>query len=177
MQIARRLFVVPLGNNDHGKTTLINGLLAQGLGAASPGQKGARELTSPTGRVIDAYVFVRSYQEKEKKPHKTVAAALKTNDPDWKTRNLIIMPSHVSNSAGDVDEMIAAAHGAGFDIISAVVLLDGDKRPQLSKIWEKQWDERWTLPNPHEADEGDRKAQLRALGGDLWTWICKTLAP
>jgi len=27
MGIARRLFIVPLGNNNHDKTTLVNGLL------------------------------------------------------------------------------------------------------------------------------------------------------
>ena len=66
MMIARRLFVVPLANNDHGKTTIINALLAQGIGAPSPERKGARILISPGGRNVDAYVFVRSYQETEK---------------------------------------------------------------------------------------------------------------
>jgi hypothetical protein len=181
MGMVRRLFVVPLGNNNHGKTTLVNGLLTaylltQGLGRKSPGQKGVRELTSPTGRVVDAYVFVRSYQEKEKKPHKTVAKALKANDPGWKRRDLIILPSHVANSSQDVDEMIAAAHSAGFDIVCAAIVLDDDKQTEMSEIWEKNWDERWTLMNPHQEDEEDRNAQ-RALGCDLWTWICKTLTP
>jgi hypothetical protein len=82
MMIARRLFVVPLANNDHGKTTIINALLAQGLSAPSPERKGARTLISPGGRNIDAYVFVRSYQETEKSAHKSVAEALKDNDSD-----------------------------------------------------------------------------------------------
>jgi|HubBroStandDraft_4_1064222.scaffolds.fasta_scaffold1427303_1 hypothetical protein len=72
MQIARRLFIVPLANNDHGKTTIVNALLSQGLGAPSPQRKGRRTLVSPGGREIDAYVFVRSYQETEKREHDSV---------------------------------------------------------------------------------------------------------
>lgn len=34
MQIARRLFVVPLANNDHGKTTMLRALVNQGQGSA-----------------------------------------------------------------------------------------------------------------------------------------------
>lgn len=175
--IARRLFVVPLANNDHGKTAIMNALLSQGLGAPSPERKGARTLISPGGRNIDAYVFVRSYQETEKSTHKNVAEALKQNDPDWKKRELIIFPSHVSDSEGDIDEMILLAHQGGFDIISAAVLLDEDRRSRLADIWDKPWDERWTVPNVTQDDEETRGAQLQALGRDLWWWICKTLVP
>ena len=177
MMIARRLFVVLLGNNDHGKTTLLNALLAQGLAKRSPGQKGARELTSPVGRHIDAYVFVRSYQEKLKKPYKSVAKALKANDPNWNERELIILPSHVNGSVADIDEMISLAHRAGFDIISVAVLLGADKRSSLEDILKKEWDERWTAPNPTEENKANRIAQLNALGCDLWIWICKALTP
>jgi len=177
MMIARRLFVVLLANNDHGKTTIINALLAQGLGSPSPERKGARTLISPGGRNVDAYVFVRSYQETEKSQHKSVAEALKDNDSDWKKRDLIIFPSHVSDSESDVDEMILLAHQAGFDIICVAVLLDADKRSRLADIWEKDWDERWTVPNPTQDNDGVRIAQLQALGCDLWWWICKTLVP
>jgi hypothetical protein len=177
MMIARRLFVVPLANNDHGKTTIINALLAQGLGAPSPERKGARRLIGSGGRNIDAYVFVRSYQETEKSAHKSVAEALKDNDSDWKKRELIIFPSHVSDSETDVEEMILLAHQAGFDIICAAVLLDSDKRSRLADIWEMNWDERWTVPNPTQDNEEVRIAQLQALGRDLWWWICKALVP
>ena len=177
MMTARRLFVVPLGNNDHGKTTIINALLSQGLGAPSPERKGARTLISPGGRRVNAYVFVRSYQETEKSAQKSVSAALKKNDPDWKKRELIIFPSHVSDSEGDIDEMILLAHQAGFDIISAAVLLDADRRSRLANIWEKPWDERWTVPNMTQDDEEIRGVQLHALGRDLWWRICKTLVP
>lgn len=85
MQIARRLFVVPLANNDHGKTTMLRALVNQGQGSAlKANHKKNRSLTSPWGRPIDAYVFGRSYQEMEKKPHGpygSVEAALDGNDP------------------------------------------------------------------------------------------------
>jgi hypothetical protein len=176
MMLARRLFVVPLASNDHGKTTIVNALLSQGLGGPSPERKGARVLISPGGRKIDAYVFVRSYQETEKRSHKSVAKALKENDSSWKKRELIIFPSHVVDSESDVEEMISLAHQAGFDIICAAVLLDTDKRSRLSHIWGKDWDERWTVPNPKRQGKSSQTAQLGAIGRDLWTWICSALA-
>jgi len=175
MQVTRRLFIVPLANNNHGKTSMLNALLAQGLGGKSPEQKGARELFDSTGRPIDAYVFVRSYQETLKKKYKSVSKALDKNDRQWKERELIILPSHVHRSETDVDEMIAVAHGAGFDVVCALVVLDGSDRQDSSHILEKGWDERVTIMNPRQDDEQRRRALLNALGCDLWTWICKAL--
>jgi hypothetical protein len=177
MMITRRLFVVPLADNNHGKTTAINALLMQGLGAASPEETGVRTLISPWGRQIDAYVFVRSYQETEKKKHKSVAAALSASDRQWKERDLIFFPSHVRNAKGDIAEMIAAAHGAGFDAVCATFIFTGarsENRSIHSDIWSQPWDERWTVPNPRDHDK-PADGQLRALGCDLWTKICAAL--
>lgn len=178
MRICRRLFVVVLADNDHGKSTAMNALISQGLGAPSPGRKGARRLISPWGREIDAYIFVRSYQETEKAAHGTVQAALDYNDPSWRERELIVFPSHVHNSTPDIDEMIAAAHAGGFDAICASLISigeGGDDRESFADIWRKNWDERWTLPNPR-AEGWEWTAQVEALGRDLWTWICRALA-
>jgi hypothetical protein len=182
MNIVRRLFVVPLADNDHGKTTMIRALVSQGLGRELERQKkGVRLLTSPWGRPIDAYVFGRSYQEVEKGKYKTVENALSKNDADWRTRELIIMPSHVedignASQKDDIDQIIDAAHGAGFDVICATVILkgaDGDDIGEFADIWRKPWDERWTIPNPIiSAPDG----QLEAIGRDLWTWVCRALA-
>lgn len=183
MQIARRLFVVPLANNNHGKTTMVRALVKQGQGSSIKSvKKGNRLMTSPWGRRIDAYVFGRSYQEKEKKPSGSVEAALDGNDPAWRTRELVIMPSHVSgimNGKGqddDIDQMIDIAHSAGFDVICATVIFtgeEGEDRTQFAAIWRKPWDERWTIPNPRPLKTD---GQLEALGRDLWTWVCKALA-
>lgn len=145
------------------------------VGAPSPGKKGHRTLISPIGRKIDAYVFVRSYQETEKQRHKSVAKGLERSDPHWKNRELIVFPSHVSGSENDIDEMVGLAHAAGFDTVCAAILLDTDTRSQLASIWGKNWDERWALPNPGQKDADVRSSQLRALGCDLWTWISRGL--
>lgn len=182
MYIVRRLFVVPLANNNHGKTTMIRALVNQGQGTAlTTNPKSVRSLTSPWGRDIDAYVFGRSYQEKEKGPYGSVEAALNNNDRHWRSRELIIMPSHVSGignpgAPDDIDQMIDAAHGAGFDTICATVMLAKEPKAiqvQQAAIWKKPWDERWTIPNPRLAKPD---GQLEALGRDLWTWICRALA-
>lgn len=182
MRIARRLFMVPLADNDHGKTTMLRALVSQGLGQAiQRHQKNVRELTSPWGRLIDAYVFARSYQEVEKRERGSVEDALDANDLDWRERELVIMPSHIGDiendrETDDIDQMIDAAHGAGFDIVCASVIFSGpggEDRTQFADIWRKPWDERWTISNPlSDAPEG----QLEALGRDLWTWICRALA-
>jgi len=183
MRIARRLFVVPLANNDHGKSTIIKAMVSQGLGKTIQLQrKGDRQLTSPWGRIIDAYVFGRSFQEVEKGRHGGVEAALDANDSNWRIRELVVMPSHVGDisngrAADDIDQMIDVAHGAGFDVICASVLLErepGAHRKQYSDIWRKPWDERWAIPNPHIEDNPE--GQLEALGCDLWMWICRALA-
>ena len=117
MQICRRLFVVPLANNDHGKSTIVRAMVSQGLGiAVGHHKKAVRDLISPEGRHIDAYVFGRSYQEVEKKDYGSVVNALDANDEGWRDRELIVMPSHTEETDhGDIVQMIEAAHSAGFD--------------------------------------------------------------
>lgn len=181
VMIARRLFVVLLADNNHGKTTMIKSLVEQGLRRSFKKlDSGNRKLVSPTGRFIDALIFGRSYQETEKANCESVISALNKKDNDWWSRELIIMPSHVtgilnSGKPDDVDEMVEAAHGAGFDAICVSVILSKSierKYTSYSDIWIKDWDERWTLQNKEEEDP---KAQLEALGHDLWTWISKAI--
>lgn len=53
--IIRRLFIVPLANNDHGKTTMIRSLVRQGERRdVDIVRRASRTLYSPWGRVIDA---------------------------------------------------------------------------------------------------------------------------
>ena len=157
---------------------MIRALVSQGLGKAVQLQKkGVRDLVSPWGRHIDAYIFGRSYQEIEKTDHGSVEAALNENDPEWRERELIIMPSHVGrNDHNDIKQMIDIGHSAGFDVVSAAIILSGnnyDNRNKFPPIWVMPWEERWTVPNPwNDNPEG----QLEALGRDLWTWICQALA-
>lgn len=171
MRILRRLFVVILANNSHGKSHLVNSLLSQGLGAHSPGKKGRRDLCSPWGRRIDALVFVRSFQETEKNKHSTILGALEAEDSGWSTRELVILPSHLNRD--DIREMITAAHENGFDAVVASVLIGDAERENYNECWAEDWDERWNIPNP--SNEEDWKAQVDALGHDLWTWICEAM--
>ena len=200
MRIARRLFVVLLGDDAHGKTSMLRALAGQAEAYAylpphpQKEQDGRpRAWISPWGRHVNAYLFPRSYQEREKQPHGSVEGALDANDRKWRDRELIIMPSHVTDivddrhKIDDIDQMIEAANGAGFDIICATVLFVGTddayepQKPQnLSSIWKKNWDERWTIPNKRfvnaSQDDPRLKGQVEALGRDLWTWICRALA-
>ena len=167
MRIARRLFVVPLANNDHGKTTMLKALVSQGGHPQFDRlRKSVRGLVSPWGRVIDAFIFGRSYQETEKSQHGGVIAALDASDPQWRERELIIMPSHVIESEADIDEMLEAAHGAGFDAICASVIFVGENQARqlaaYSTIWSKNWDERWTIPNPRREPD-DRELEFPAM--------------
>lgn len=175
MRISRRLFVVLLAENDHGKSTMTRALVGQGLGVAAINpHKGRRPLVSPWGRVIDAYVFIRSYQEVEQNQFGSVENALDQNDPDWRTRELIILPSHVVEA--DTLQMIDVAHSGGFDVICATVVLDPADRQRCQQIWQQRWDERWTLPNPRIGDDSTSVPQIEAIGRDLWVWICRALA-
>lgn len=173
MRIARRLFIVPLANDAHGKGTLINALLSQGLGTKSPRQKGVRHLKTPFGQTIDGYIFVRSYQEKEKKKYGNVVDALDGNDAYWGSRDLIIFPSHI-DKAGTSD-MVDAAHGAGFDAICLAVIVNDQDRQTYKDVFKLNWDERWTVNNPYCDDDDSAGHQCKALGHDLWTRISSTL--
>ena len=182
MRIARRLFLVLLADNNHGKTAIVRAIVSQGLGKKFQRQKkGVRDLTTPWGRQVDALVFGRSFQEVEKREHDSLEEALDANDPNWRHRELVILPSHVGDietdsDEDDIDQIIDLAHSAGFDAICATVILTGadeEDRTQFAGIWRKPWDERWTIPNPRaEEPEG----QLDALGRDLWTWVSRALA-
>jgi hypothetical protein len=181
MRICRRLFVVPVADNGHGKTTIVKALVSQGGDPQFDRlRKAPRSLVSPWGRIVDAYVFGRSYQETERAQHGSVVDALDASDPLWRERELIIFPSHVSDSEDDLDEMIEAAHSAGFDAICATVIFtesEPEDRAVFAEVWGKDWDERWTIPNPRlDPDDRDLTPQLTALGSDLWTWICRALA-
>jgi hypothetical protein len=171
MRIVHRLFVVLLAENDHGKSNLVQSLVAQGLGL-SPGrlQKQRRLLTSPWGRPIDSYIYVRSYQEAEKGHWRTVRRALDENDPAWFERELILMPSHAERN--DARQMLRAANEAGFDTVCATVIVDDSDPSVCAPIWSLAWDQRWTIPNPRSEDW---RGQVDALGRDFWTWICGAL--
>jgi len=156
---------------------MVRALVSQGKGFGYKKlTKDEHKLTTPFGRPVNSYVFGRSFQETERSQFGTVEKALDGNDKNWRDRELIIMPSHVtSRDHQDVRDMIEVAHGAGFDTVAVSIILSGegiDNRRYFPPIWNMDWDTRWTVPNPWCADP---KGQLEALGRDLWFWISNAL--
>ena len=138
--LTRRLFVVLLAENNHGKSRIMTRILSQGVRRSfDKGQMGERTLTSPWGREIDAYLFVRSYQETLKSDFKSAKSAIDTKDPSWRKRELIIWPSHLQ-PIQDLDEMIELAHSAGFDAVVVSVVLGDSELSDHEQAWLKTWD-------------------------------------
>ena len=163
-KVVRRIFVVPIANDRHGKSTLMKNFVNHSSRSTLLRvQHGARLLWTPNGRSIDSYIFVRSYQETLKNGYPSVSAALIASDTAWKRRELVILPSHVDS--GDCEQIIETAHGAGFDIIAVPVLLEWNELDQFTSCLELAWDQRWTILNA-KADDWRRQSQL--LAADLW---------
>ncbi len=164
--ITRRLIVVPLANNDHGKTHIIGSLVRQGERRDIRVQRGSKMLISPWGRSIDALIIPRSYQETLSAEFGPVEDALNAVDSSWRQRDLVILPSHLVPD--DCETIIGLAHGAGFDAIAASVLLESAEITRFEQCLQLPWDERWTLANDRTTEP---TALLDALGHDLWAWI------
>lgn len=174
--IRHRLFVVLLGNNDHGKTTLVRTLVAQATRRSyAQLRKGAHTLHTPRAQEVDAYVFPRSYQEVEKKKYPVVKDALNKNDAGWWQRDLILMPSHLDDD--DCAAMIDEAHSAGFDALLITLLRSRTEIRKLKGYDEclsLGWDARWCVDNI-EAHEW--QAQVEALARDLWVALSAKVFP
>ncbi len=169
--ITRRLFVVPLANNDHGKTTMIRSIVRQGERRdVDTVRRAARTLYSPWGRVIDALVIPRSYQETLEGEFGSVEDALNGVDHLWRQRDLVIFPSHLVPV--DCKVLVELAHGAGFDAVAVPILLKPSELKKSAACLALPWNERWTLSN----DTTEKpNPQIEALGHDLWAWIAAGL--
>lgn len=169
--ITRRLVVVPLANNDHGKTTIVRSIVRQGARSdIDTVRRAVRQLTSPWGRPIDALVIPRSYQETLQNEFGSVETALYGVDQLWAERELIIFPSHLVHT--DCDALIKLVHGAGFDAIAVAVLLQTAELPKYKSCLALAWNERWTVLN----EKSDNPSgQIEAIGHDLWAWIAASL--
>lgn len=169
--ITRRLIVVPLANNDHGKTRMVRAIVRQGgRRDLNVVQRSPRILSSPWGRAIDALIIPRSYQETLASEFGSVEQALNAVDSSWRQRDLVILPSHLVPN--DCSAIIELAHGAGFDAVAVCVLLDPAETTRCGECLNLRWDERWTVSNDRvtQAD-----GQVDALGHDLWAWIAAAM--
>ncbi|TDM08962.1 MAG: hypothetical protein C4K60_06275 [Ideonella sp. MAG2] len=115
-------------------------------------------------------VIPRSYQETLQGEFGSIEAALDGVDPEWKQRDLVIFPSHISPS--DCSEMIRLAHRYGFDAVALPFLLSPTELPKLSNCLALPWNVRWTISNDRRSKP---EGQIEALGHDLWSWIAAAI--
>ena len=155
--LTHRLFVVPLANNDHGKTQIIRAVVQHGGHQLQKVLRGPRPLTAPSGRVIDALIIPRSYQETLEGEFGSIEAALDAVDARWRERDLIILPSNVV--AADCATIISLAHASGFDAVAASVLLEPEEIVRQRDCLILAWNERWTLCNTRKSASPEMKAK------------------
>jgi len=172
-----KYFLVPLAEDAHGKGTIIRALVNSSGTHGNLHNKGPHALTCPCGRAFDSYVFVRSFQEVEKKdPYgnpRTVEQALDANDPDWRQRSLIILPSHLV--LVDTAQIIQLAKRNGFNVIVAHIILRQNELPQFGPILEQEWDTRIECVNSETDNQATRDQQCIEIGRDLFTKLCHEL--
>lgn len=172
--LRRKLFIVLLGDDKHGKSTILQELAEFG----SKHQKSYHP-NRPIGllklycenTVVDAYIFRRSYQEylmTEKGYKEEIERAIeKEVGADWFNKDLIIMPLHCScrSKVSGVDlarRLIDFVRGYGFDVIVAYIILDSDELKNKNccrEILKLSWDKRWELYNPRISPEDKNKIQ------------------
>ena len=170
-KVVRRIFIVPLANDRHGKSTLMLNFVNQAARASySRVRHSPRTLWTPSGKLVDSYIFVRSFQETLKPKYGDVAAALNAKDPSWRSRELIMLPSHADPS--DCAEILAVAQGAGFDVFAFPVLLSWSELAQLESCLKLGWDQRWTILN---STAKDWRRQSQFIASDLWGRVSRLL--
>lgn len=176
--VRKKLYLVVLGENDHGKGHIVRSMIrASSLNESDNSRKGRRRLPNPKGTIIRSYVFPRSFQETEKDdyheptPKARIEACLNANDPNWKSKDLIVMPSHIMEAA--TEAMISVAHSWGFQAACAYVNLYDDDLKSFGETLSQEWDERWEIKNLQDDDNWEH--QCRELGFRLFWRISKYL--
>ncbi len=183
----RKLFVVPIAENNHGKSLVIRALVRL-AGARTTGWKRLDvALMAFSGQRISALIFPSSLPEmKGREPHKTTPEEfLRALDRRWWTYDLILLPIH--EDAADADELIALGQRHGYDMIAVTITRDETIiSPSHQDCLCRPWDERWTIRNPTlPRFQVERKklgplskraeAQINGLAGHLWTRIQRTM--
>ncbi|MDE1155342.1 MAG: hypothetical protein PW735_06370 [Acidobacteriaceae bacterium] len=185
----RKLFVIPLAENNHGKSLIIRALVRLAGASVTGWKRQAMILTTLSGQRISALVFPSSLSEMQhREPAKTTAEDfLKDLDRCWWTYDLIILPSH--ENPIDIDALIHLGQRHGYDLI-AVSLTKNERVLSAAHrdCLEKRSDERWTLRNHRMGKflvEEKKLAPLTtqasvpidSLAAHLWTRIQRTMFP
>lgn len=185
--VVRKLFVVPLGENNHGKSSIVRSMIQIAKGEPAPWKKAAHILTTPTGARISSLAFPSSYQEQEKPKGNSVSRALsdlaKANGKSaWFTYDLIIYPSH--DDRADLETMLDLGQGCGYDMVAVSITLDESYPPAHQDCLKLPWSERWVVRN-HKLRQfkakgaedknllltSQARAQIDMLAAQLWSQI------
>ena len=185
----RKLFVVPLAENNHGKSLIIRSLVRLAGASVTGWKRQTMILTTLGGQRISALVFPSSLSEMQhREPDKTKAEDfLRDLDRSWWTYDLIILPSH--EKTADVDGLIKLGQRHGYDmVVVAIVKNEKAISAALRNCFGQSWNERWILRNPRilrfQVENiklgpltARASAQIDTLAGHLWTRIQRTMFP
>jgi hypothetical protein len=188
LPVMRKLFIVPLGENNQGKSNIVRAMIQVATGDPAPWKKAPHILTTPTGARLSSLVFPSSYQEQEKRKGNSVSRALsdlakaKKGKSPWYTYDLIIYPSH--DDKADLQAMFELGQGHGYDMVAVTITLDESYPPGHQDCLKLPWSERWTVRNyklrQFKATGAEDKnleltsiarAQIDMLASQLWNQI------
>jgi len=177
MWTRRRIFLVPLANDEHGKGRIINGFISQARhDYYVSANKNPYTLTSHANDKIDAFIFPRSYYEVEKGEYNTVRDCLYDHDSFWERLDLIVLPNHTyDRDFDDNKQMVRCARDAGFDPICVPILFDAEYPSSVHEHLRLKWSERWTIFNADREHSTSMDQQLRSIGKDLWWRVSKEI--
>jgi len=171
--LRRKLFLVLLGNDKHGKGHIIRPLVTLMEPHLEKPPKGRRRLQLRPGCLVDSYIFIRSYQEYEQPDYgDDIGRCLDANDADWRQRDLLLMPSHIE--LNHLGAMIDIAHAAGFSAVVAYILMSHGEIANYGGALQLNWDERWEIWN--FTNQNFWEVQCSSIGNSLmwriFRWIC-----
>ena len=179
----RKLFLVPIAENNHGKSLILRDLVRIGTGEYTGQKRRALILTLPTGQRVSTLFFPSSISEQVgRNGSLTIQKALETLDKRWWTYDLIILPTH--ENVEDCQSMIRLGNRHGYDMIAVSFIKKEEFSIMHHDCLELPWGERWTVRNYHlpsftvDKIEGKRaqitkkaKAQVMSLAAHLWARV------
>ena len=146
--VMRKLFIVPVAENNHGKTLVLRSVVRLARGQHRGQIRDSHKLMLASGQVVSAIVFPSSFQEQlHREPGLSIEGALRRVDKNWLTYDLIIFPSH--ENPADVESMLLLAHRHGYDaIIVNFTRNEGWPTSEaMQECFQQNWEQRWIIRN------------------------------